>query len=172
MGLEELLSDLPTTSPAMKTQHTAQAAHSCLCACSLSGVRPGWGRGSLWQCWKDISVGLGSSGTGSEASVKRLRRATQFSPGPGLWAHLLLTPRSWVPQTGFSDVESLSLLSQGLVKPGNLVDGGPQDRWGLKRQLKSQPPCSHRIQSQRISRHTRKAPERWSGPPFIKELEV
>lgn len=130
MGLEELLSDLPTTSPAMKTQHTAQAAHSCLCACSLSGVRPGWGRGSLWQCWKDISVGLGSSGTGSEASVKRLRRATQFSPGPGLWAHLLLTPRSWVPRLA-SAMSHLSLsFPKAWSNPGTLwteghrTDGG------------------------------------------------
>lgn len=90
MELEELLSNLPTTSPAMKTQHTAQAVHSCLCACILSGVRPGCGSGSRWQWWKDISAGLGSSGRGSGASVKRLRQATQFSLGPGSRARLLL----------------------------------------------------------------------------------
>lgn len=83
MGLAEPLSDLPTTSPAMKTQHTAQAAHSCLCACSLSGVRPGGGRGSLWQWWKGISTGLGSSGRGSEGSVKRLGQAAPFNLGLG-----------------------------------------------------------------------------------------
>lgn len=116
--LEELLFDLPTTSPAMKTQHTAQAAHSCLCACSLSGVRPGCGRGSLWQWWKGISTGLGSSGTGSEGSVKRLRQATWFM-WPGLWANLFLTPRSWVPQT----MAQLAP-SQGLVKSGTLWTKG------------------------------------------------
>lgn len=137
MELEEPLFDLPTTSPAMKTQHTAQAAHSCLCACSLSGVRPGCGRGSLWQWWKGISTGLGSSGTGSEGSVKRLTQATWFT-WPGLWADLFLTPRPWVHPTDCGPTSSFPRPSQ--IR--DLGDKGPHERWDLNEQLRSQAPFS------------------------------
>lgn len=117
-GLEARLSNLPTTSPAMKTQHTAQAAHSCLCACSLSGVRPGCGSGSLWQWWKGISPGLDSSGTGSDGSVKRLRRATQFSCGaaPGLPCSSL--PRPGSRRRALSGSARLSFLHEAWSSPG------------------------------------------------------
>lgn len=118
LGLQEQLSDLPTTSPAMKTQHTAQAAHSCLCACSLSGVRPGCGRGSLWQWWKGISTGLGSSGRVSEGSAKRLRQATWFSRGLArrLTCSSLSDPRSCGRAS--SDVAQPSLLPKAWSQLG------------------------------------------------------
>lgn len=151
MVLEGLLSDLPTTSPAMKTQHTAQAAHSCLCACSLSGVRPGCGRGSLWQWWKDISTGLGSSGRGSEGSVKRLRQAAQFKLGPGSRANLLLTPSPGSPRLASSDVPPLYPFPRPC---GQRATG----EVGLNGQLRFQPPFSFHVQSHGISELTWKAP--------------
>ena len=117
-GLQRQLSNLPTTSPAMKTQHTAQAAHSCLCACSLSGVRPGCGRGSLWQWWKGISTGLGPSGRGSSGSVKRLRQAAWFGWGLAhrLTCSSLSDPRSC--RQASSEVAHLSLLPKAWSKLG------------------------------------------------------
>lgn len=92
MELEELLSYLPTTSPAMKTQHTAQAVHSCLCACILSGGETRLRQGLPVAVVEGYLHGFGLLREGgSGASIEEeLRQATQFNLGPGSRARLLL----------------------------------------------------------------------------------